>query len=183
MTEQAQEQAAPEPQEQAQEQERTFTQADLNKIAANEKREGRSSVLSELGFEDFDDLKSTVEKHRAVEQETQTEAEKYQKQLKKLTPKAEKAERYEKALTTFLERERDGVPEHIGILLDNMDPVDQLNYLSENKPNLVPQETGRTTRRSPDLTGGAGGSGSGSAGGPVSEDAFNSHLRRMALGG
>lgn len=160
MTEQAQGQAAAETQgtqaQGAQEtaetqdqatEERTFTQADLNKIAANEKRDGRNSVLSELGFEDFDELKSTVEAYRGIEEASSTEADKLQKQLDKLSPRAEKAERYEKVLNTLLEKEREGLPEHITSLLDGRDPDAQLAWIAENREAIAeaqkPQTVGR----------------------------------------
>lgn len=56
--------------------ERTFTQADLNKIAANEKREGRTSVLAELGVEDLDSLKEIVTTYNEAQAEAQSDLEK-----------------------------------------------------------------------------------------------------------
>lgn len=147
-----QDQSAQEPsQESGGEAQRAFTQEDVNRIAANEKREGRSSVLGELGFDDLDELKEAIEAYRTIEAETQTEAEKYQKELEKLSPRAEKAERYERALTGYLETEREGLPEHITALLDRMDPVDQLEWIRTNREAITPQEQ-RPPRRSPDAS-------------------------------
>jgi hypothetical protein len=112
------------------------TQDDLNKKVGNVREEGRSSVLKDLGFEDFDDLKETVEAYRLVESEMETEAEKYQREVEKYKPQAEKAERYEGALKTYLDQERDGLPPHITALLDRMDVADQLEWLSANKEHL-----------------------------------------------
>ncbi|MCL6437222.1 MAG: hypothetical protein K6T51_01315 [Rubrobacteraceae bacterium] len=134
----ARESQAQQPQEKKSE-ERTFTQADVSKIAANEKREGRQSVLRELGIDDLDELKSIVEDYRAAQEMTQTELEKYQKQVEALTPRAEKAERYESALTNILEREREGLPEYIIQLLDRMDPAEQLEYIAEHRDLLKPE--------------------------------------------
>lgn len=92
MTEQAQEQAAPENTEEPQtepEQARTYSheeyQAALNKVGAKEKREGRTTerqtILEELGFDDLEKLKGVVEAHRLMEEEVQSEAEKLQQQV------------------------------------------------------------------------------------------------------
>lgn len=128
--------------------ERTFTQSEVSRIAANEKREGRQAVLRELGIEDLDELKSIVEDYRVAQELTQTELEKYQKKVESLTPRAEKAERYEAALEKLLEREREGLPEYIVRLLDRMDPAEQLEYISEHRELLVPerrQSVGRSS--------------------------------------
>ena len=47
--------------------EKTFTQEDLNRIAAQEKRQGMSSILKALGFEKEEDAKAFVEKYREEE--------------------------------------------------------------------------------------------------------------------
>lgn len=129
------------------EQQATFTQADLSKIAANEKREGRNSVLTELGFDDLDELKQTVEAYRLVESEIDTEADKLAKKLEKLSPKAEKADRYEAALNTLLEKEREGLPEHITSLLDGRDPDEQLSWIAENREAIAEAQRPATVGR------------------------------------
>lgn len=88
MTEQSQGQATSEStttteQSQSQE-ERTFTQADLKKIAANEKREGRNSVLAELGVDDLDGLKQIVTDYRAAEEEAQSDLDRLEKEREAL---------------------------------------------------------------------------------------------------
>ena len=49
--------------------EKTFTQEDLNRIAAQEKRQGAASILKALGFEKEEDAKKFVETYRKAEDE------------------------------------------------------------------------------------------------------------------
>jgi CRISPR/Cas system CMR-associated protein Cmr5 small subunit len=46
------------------------------------------------------------------------------------------AERYEKALKAYLETQRTGLPAHVVVLLDKLDPVDQLEYIAKNREAL-----------------------------------------------
>lgn len=46
---------------------------------------------------------------------------------------AETAKRYADALAVYLTKEREGVPDEIGILLDRLDVVDQLAYIAEQR--------------------------------------------------
>ena len=154
----AQGQAAPseatadiQPEQAQQADERSYTQADLNKIAANEKREGRSAEraaifeeLSDYGVEDLDGLKETLEAYRAVE--TELEGEEVQKMKsehrKALKAVQQKSSATRRRLTKYLEAGREGVQEHIIPLLDKMDVADQLAYIAEHgdaiKGNLEP---------------------------------------------
>lgn len=66
--------------EQGQEQERTFTQADLNKIAANEKRDGISSVLSRLGVETLEEAEQIVTTYNEAQAEAESDLEKLERE-------------------------------------------------------------------------------------------------------
>lgn len=114
MTE-AQGQASPEGQAtqdegQEQAQDRTFTQADLKKIAANEKREGKSAaekaILERAGVESLDDIFSIVEAQKLVEAEMETAADKAEKAKTKAEERATAAEeRYTNTLREFALRD------------------------------------------------------------------------------
>ncbi len=136
------------------------TQEDLNKKVGDLRQQARGGLLKELGFEDFDDLKETVEAYRVVEQEMQTDAERFEAELEKVRPRAEKAERYEEALKGYLDKEREGLPAHITALLDRMDPVDQLAWIGENREAIaeaaVPPSIGAGSNPG-DLAAGSGG--------------------------
>lgn len=57
---------------------KVFTQAELNRIAAQEKRQGMASVLKSLGFEKEEDAKAFVEQYRKAEEEKKDELQKAQ---------------------------------------------------------------------------------------------------------
>lgn len=61
---------------------KTFTQEQVNKIAAKERKEGLESFLKELGFEDFDNAKDGMQKYREWQKSQKTEAEKMADSLK-----------------------------------------------------------------------------------------------------
>ena len=48
--------------------EKTFTQEQVNKMMANEKDEGRRSVLKELGIEDSKQLANVVKVYKAIKE-------------------------------------------------------------------------------------------------------------------
>lgn len=77
-------------------------------------------------------------------------AEKAQAQLKELTAAVSDTARYKGALEKMLEAQRDGLPEPITKLLDKLDPVEQLEWIAENKPAVTapPQK-----QAAPNLTG------------------------------
>lgn len=85
--------------------ERTFTQADLNKIAANEKRDGKQAAISELlkqtGAESIDDVLSAYTEYKGIQEAVETEADKAKKAHKKAEDRAKTAE--EKYTTTVRE--------------------------------------------------------------------------------
>lgn len=110
---------------------KTFTQEDLNRIAAQEKRQGISSVLKTLGFESENDAKAFVEKYRQAEDDKKDDLEKAQESLKSAnTARAEaeaKADAFEKELSAI----KAGVPaEYAGdvVLLAKAKAVDGKSF-------------------------------------------------------
>lgn len=65
---------------------KTFSQEDLNRVAAKEKAEGRRALLKELGIEDTDDAKAAIKQYLADQEARKTEAQ-------KATERANKAEK------------------------------------------------------------------------------------------
>jgi len=62
-----------------------------------------------------------------------------------LAAKADAAARYEAALTRHLKALREGLPEHILMLLDAKDPAAQLEFLSEHGDKIRPAPTPEPT--------------------------------------
>lgn len=124
------------PQGQQREPQYKYTDKDVDKYKGDARKEARSALLKDLGFENPDDLKTFVSNYRDVEEATKSEADKLSEQLKGLKPKAERADSLEGVLKGYLEKERTGIPEHIGTLLDRMSVEDQLAWISENRESF-----------------------------------------------
>lgn len=74
---------------------KTFTQEEVNRMMAKEKREGKLSVLKELGVEDVKNAKDGLKRYQDYLDSQKTEAEKAQAEVQRLAQ--EKAELEEKA--------------------------------------------------------------------------------------
>lgn len=86
---------APETENAIQDTGRVFTQEEVNKMMAKEKREGKLSVLKELGVEDVKNAKDGLKRYQDYLDSQKTEAEKAQAEVQRLAQ--EKAELEEKA--------------------------------------------------------------------------------------
>ena len=71
---------------------KTFTQEDLNRIAAQEKRQGAASTLKELGFDKLEDAKAAIEAYNQQKQANMTEIERVQQEKAEEAKKAKAAE-------------------------------------------------------------------------------------------
>lgn len=67
-------------------QNKTFTQEDINRIAAREKAEGRRAILKELGIEDTEDARNAVKTYLAQQESNKSD-------LQKANDRASKAEK------------------------------------------------------------------------------------------
>lgn len=97
--------------------EKTFTQEELNRIAAQEKRQGMAAVLKALGFEKEEDAKAFVEKYREEEEKNKGELEKANEALE--TEKNAKASAEKKA--EMLEKKLQVVA--MGVSADKADDI------------------------------------------------------------
>lgn len=110
---------------------KTFTQAELDAI-----------VKERLDRE----KKKQQEKALAEQQRFEELAQQRAQKLAELEPQLEQtnsqAERYKAALEAHLTAQKDPLAEHILTLLEKMDPVDQLEYISTNREALFPRTNG-----------------------------------------
>lgn len=90
--------------------EKTFTQAELNRIAAQEKRQGAASVLKALGFEKEDDAKAFVEQYRKAEASKKDDLQKAQDKLANETKAKAEVEKKADLLEKKLKVLEKGVP-------------------------------------------------------------------------
>ncbi|MCB8942550.1 MAG: hypothetical protein H6658_02120 [Ardenticatenaceae bacterium] len=119
--------------------EKTFTQAELE--AALEKRLKRQEAKMRKEMEEAQRKREAEELEAS--QEWQTLAQKRQSQIQDLSqrvaelePLAERAEKYEAALTGYRDELLKGVPDHIQELLADKDIADQLTWLTSNAAKL-----------------------------------------------
>lgn len=124
-------------------QEPTFTQADVDKIVQErlarerqkaEERERKAREEAEAkALAENDQYKELSEKQAKQLLDAETELADAKAQLDAAT---QEKERYQQALEGYVAKQREGVPDHIGALLDNLDPVAQLEWLTVNSTNL-----------------------------------------------
>jgi hypothetical protein len=74
--------------------------------------------------------------------------------LEEAKPKVKTAEKYEAVLTQYLEKEREGLPDHILPILDKLPVDEQLSYIAEHREALKPAKA-----PPPNTNGADGGSG------------------------
>lgn len=118
-----------------------FSQADIDRIVADRlERERKKSEAAAQKLKDESEAAALAE-----QQKWQELAQKHEKTIADLTAKLAESEalketfgNYETVVKKYLETERAGLPEHIVALLDKLDPVAQLEYISTNKDSLKP---------------------------------------------
>jgi hypothetical protein len=188
--------AQPEPSEA-----RQFSQADLKKIAANEKREGKQSAINELlektGAESIDDVLAAYSEYSAIADAVESEADRANTKAEKAEAKAKQyQERYTNTLKTYALRDalRDaGInPERIGAALRIADTAvlgvdaegnvsgvaEVIEAVSDEAPEFFTART-QQQRVSAPLPDGR----SGPVGTEASIEQFNELLRQRGLGG
>ena len=79
----------------------------------------------------FKELAEAAEK-RATDAETQ---------LAEMASLPDQVKRYKEALEGYVAKAREGVPDHVQTLLNRLDPVEQLDYLTENIDKFKPGDT------------------------------------------
>ncbi|WP_077735639.1 hypothetical protein [Bacillus sonorensis] len=84
-----QQQSGQEPQNPSNEGEKTFTQDDVNSIAAKEAKKAQEKLLKQLGVSDFKSAKEGLQKLQEIEDSKKTEAEKMAESLKEYETKYE----------------------------------------------------------------------------------------------
>lgn len=120
------------------EQSKTFDAAyvaKLRKEAAENRK--RAEALEAAEMQRATEAKAADELRLAEQQKWQELAQKRQDELATIKAEAEtlktQSTRLADALNGYLAKEREGIPDHIGALLDKLDVVDQLAYIAANR--------------------------------------------------
>lgn len=147
-----------------------LTQKDIDKIVGREKTQAKEAasvakereLLEALGVENVGEAQEALTSYRKVQEENQTEtdkavkrAEKAEKQVTDLTGYKERAERSEAALASYATSLQEGLPDSLTTMLDRMDAVDQLEWLTEHREEYVKKEEPKpevTRFKAPDTT-------------------------------
>lgn len=103
--------------------EKKFTQADLNRIAAAEKASGKRSLLKKLGFDSEDDIIEFINSTRSQQNSSKSEEEKLNDSLAaekiKAQENARKAERLENKLTVLKNHGKEEYVDDITLIVES----------------------------------------------------------------
>lgn len=103
--------------------EKKFTQADLNRIAAAEKASGKRSLLKKLGFDSEDDVIEFINSTRSQQNSSKSEEEKLNDSLAaekiKAQENARKAERLENKLTVLKNHGKEEYVDDITLIVES----------------------------------------------------------------
>lgn len=146
---------------------RTFTQAEVDSLLGKTRQEGRdraiAGLLKEVGVKDAETLKNIV--HEAEEKRRQqlSEVEKMTEEVARLKPfeelassQEESLKKYQKAVDGYVKSlsETLEVPDHVKPLLETMDSLAKLAYLTEHgaafskSPTSTPPTTNAASKGS-----------------------------------
>lgn len=112
--------------------EKVFTQADVDRIIKErlerEKTAREKSAAKAREEAEAEGLKKS--------EEWQALAKKLEARVGELEPIGEQVTRYKSVLEKYLEAEKKDLPKHVLVLLEKLDPADQMEYLSTNREEL-----------------------------------------------
>lgn len=126
--------------------ERVFTQEEVSRMMAKEKREGKLSVLRELGIEDVKSAKDGLKKYQEYVDSQKTEAQKAQEEVQRLAQEKAEAEEQAQLASIQVSALKSGIaPDFLddAIVLaknkktDNMTFEEVFNSLKEQYPNFA----------------------------------------------
>lgn len=175
--------------------ERTFTQKDVNKMMGDVRQDATNNLLSQLGLESVDDLKSVVQTHNEQVEAQKTEAQKAQEAAQQHQQRVQELEQelaardYEQQVGGAM-RKHGLVDDYSDDALLAFDVYATANDLYDKDGNLEDPEAAvqQFAEAKPIYFGASGGSsapdmnsGGSSGGSDASLDAFEQRLRQQGL--
>lgn len=128
---------------------KTFTQADVDRIMGETRRTGRQAgineFLKELGVDSPDTLKATLAEAKKAREASMTEAERANARIAELEKQAqeaaalrEQATSYETALTAHADSllKQAKLPKHVKDLVQKLNPIDRVQWFTDNAEEL-----------------------------------------------
>lgn len=123
----------------AKEEEKLFTQAQLDALIDDRLKRERKKAEGEAEKArkkaEADALKDNQEWQKLAESR-QTEIDDLTKEKAELEPFKDQAEKYKKALDSILAAQKKDLPKHIVELLEKMDPVEAMEYITKHAKDL-----------------------------------------------
>jgi hypothetical protein len=119
--------------------EKKFTQKDLDAIIADRlkreevKREATAKKVREQAEEEA--LVKNQEFQKLADERAKRIAE-LEPRVGEIEPLKEQVTRYKEALEKYLEAEKKDLPKHVLTLLEKLDPIEQMTFISENREEL-----------------------------------------------
>lgn len=134
--------------------EKTFTQTDVNNIAAREAKKAQEKLLKQLGIDDFDGAKEGLKKFREWQESQKSEAEKQADRIKQLESDYEKAIEQNKTYMAQVTAMKAGVaPDSVedvvtlakSLLSDDVDMEAAISKVVEKYPHFKGDKSGQAT--------------------------------------
>jgi hypothetical protein len=113
-------------------------QSELTRVGTKQKKEGKAArdneLLEKTGAESIDDILAayTAQQEISAELEGQEVSDLKKAHKAELKTLSQEFDSYKEALQGYLDKEREGLPEHITEVLDQMSAPDQLAYISKH---------------------------------------------------
>jgi predicted ATP-dependent endonuclease of OLD family len=119
--------------------EKTFTQVDVDRIVKErlerEKSAREKATLKAKEEAEAEALKKNQE-WQALAEKNDARASELAVRIGELEPLGEQVTRYKGALEKYLAAEKKDLPKHVLVLLEKLDPIEQIEYLSANREEL-----------------------------------------------
>lgn len=124
---------------------KAFTQKDLDRVLADRLERQRKQLMKQI--DEAKEEEATKQLEQAAEwqklaEKRQTQLSDRDKRIAELESQAELAEKYAKALGSYVDKLSDGLPDAITALLEPMDAAARLEWLTANRDQFVQQEDG-----------------------------------------
>ena len=118
---------------------KTFTQADIDRIVKDRlerEKSAREKATAKAKEEaDAEALKKNQE-WQALAEKNETRANELLAKLGELEPLGDQVTRYKGALEKYLATKKKDLPKHVLVLLEKLDPIEQIEYLAANREDL-----------------------------------------------
>jgi len=127
-----------------------FSQADVDRIVKDRlerEKSAREKAAAKLREDAEADALKKNQEWQTLSQKTEARANELQARVGELEAVGSQVERYKAALEKNLEAEKKDLPKHVLVLLEKLDPVEQLEYLAANREVLG--KAGRTSEGVP----------------------------------